>query len=324
MTFVNATGQGSSTLSARVYYPALVAGANAPMVAPPTSGYPVVVFLHGFTQLGTSYGRLGTYLSRRGYVVVLNNTGQFSPTVQANDAEAYFGALVAANAQAGGFFEGALDMSRAGLSGHSAGGSNTIQALADNPGYRCGCVFAPVDPGAAVTAQVDVPLSVIQGEGDLITPWLLSGLPVYNGATGILGLRTFYRLDLSGGHNNVSGLFLITVTDQAVWAASRRVLRGFFDYYLGVDQGGLDAVIGDRARAEPRLSELAVSLESPTLWTARRLRVGLRGFGARGRAASACPHPAGRAEVGRLVLDDQLDRAGRRGSLLFDGVGDPV
>ena len=267
VTWPNTTGQGSATLSARVYYPATAAGVNAPMIAPPAGGYPVVVFLHGFTQVGTSYNRLGSYLSRRGYVVVLNNTGQFSATVQADDAEAYYFALVAANAQVGGFFEASLDMTRAGLSGHSAGGSNTVQALADNPGYRCGCVFAPVDPGAAVTSQVDVPLSVIQAEGDLITPWQLSGLPVYLGATGARGLRTYYRLDASGGHNNVAGLFLITANDQAVWAASRRVMRGFFDRYLDVDRRGLDAVIGDRARAEPRLASLSLSIEAPALWT---------------------------------------------------------
>ncbi|MGC6488059.1 MAG: chlorophyllase/cutinase-like alpha/beta fold protein [Planctomycetota bacterium] len=274
VSFANTTGQGSATLSARAYYPATVAGANAPMVAPPAGGYPVIVFLHGFTQLGSSYSRLGSYLSRRGYVVVLNNTGQFSATLQASDGKAYYSALVAANAQAGGFFAGALDMSRAGLSGHSAGGSNTVQALADNPGYRCGCVFAPVNPGAAVTAQVDVPLSVIQGEGDLITPWGLSGLPVYSAATGVTGLRTFYRLDFSGGHNNVAGLFVLTATDQEVWAASRRVMRGFFDFYLDVDGAGLDAAIGDRARAEPRLSELSLSLEAPTLWTAGEPAIG--------------------------------------------------
>jgi len=274
VTFANTTGQGSATLSATAYYPAPTAGANVPMIAPPAGGYPVIVFLHGFTQLGSNYSRLGSYLARRGYLVVLNNTGQFSGTLQANDAKAYFGALVAANAQTGGFFEAALDMSRAGLAGHSAGGANTVQALADNPGYRCGCVFAPVDPGAAVTAQVDVPLSVIQAEGDLITPWQLSGLPVYNAATGVQGLRTYYRLDASGGHQNVAGLFVLSANDQAVWAATRRVMRGFFDHYLRVDQRGLGAVIGDRARSEPRLSQLSLSLESPALWTAGNAWIG--------------------------------------------------
>ena len=123
LSFANTTGQGTSTLSARVYYPATVAGANTPMVTPPPGGYPVVVFLHGWLQLGTSYPRIGSFLARKGYVVVLNNTGQFSPSVQRDDAKAYFSALTAANAQPGNALQGALDMSRAGLTGHSVGAS---------------------------------------------------------------------------------------------------------------------------------------------------------------------------------------------------------
>ena len=44
LSFPNTTGQGSTTLSARVYYPATSSGANTPMVTPPAGGYPVVVF----------------------------------------------------------------------------------------------------------------------------------------------------------------------------------------------------------------------------------------------------------------------------------------
>ena len=274
LTFPNTTGQGSSTLSARVYYPATAAGANTPMITPPVGGYPVVVYLHGWTQTGASYSKLGRYLSRKGYVAVLNNTAQFSFSTQAADGKAYFGALTAANAQAGNFLEGALDMSRVGLSGHSAGGGNTVTVLADNPGYRCGVVFAPIDPGANTTGQVDVPLAVIHGEGDLVLLWQLTGLNVYNEATNIRGLRTFYRMTFGCGHNNLVGLFHITSTDQEVWQGSKRVMRGFFDHYLGVDQRGLDAVIGASGRAEPRLSQLYLSVETPTLWTAGDAQLG--------------------------------------------------
>lgn len=266
-SFANATGQGALTLEARVYYPATAAALNAPMQPPPAAGYPVVVFLHGFTQLGDSYDVVGSDLARRGYVVVLNNSSQFSATAQADDAKAYFSVLAAANTQVGGFFEGALDMSRAALAGHSAGGSNTIQALADNPGYSCGFVLAPVYPGPLVTAAVDVPLCVIQGEADTVLPWSSSGLPVYQQATNARSLRTFYRMGPSAQHNNVAGLLLANAVDEDIWHASRSVMRGFLDCYLVGDSAGLEGVIGDDARAEPALSHLHLSIESPSLWT---------------------------------------------------------
>jgi dienelactone hydrolase len=267
VSLVNTTGQGSPTLDARVYYPATADGLSAPMAAPPAGGFPVVVFLHGFTQLGDSYEVIGADLARRGYVIVLNNSSQFSVLDQVAEAKAYFSALGAASAQAGGFFEGALDLTRAALSGHSIGASNTIQALTDNPGYRCGFVLAPVDPGQTVTAQVDVPMCVIQGEGDTILSWAHTGLAVYNDATNASSLRLFYRMGPAARHNNVAGLFLADAVDEDMWHVSRSIMRGFLDRYLLGEQAGLEGVIGDEARAEPALSHLHLSIESPQLWT---------------------------------------------------------
>lgn len=273
-TFANATGHGALTLDARIYYPATSEGPNAPMVTPPAGGYPVVVFLHGFTQIGDSYEVVGADLARRGYVIVLNNSSQFSATAQAGDAKAYFSVLAAASAQPGGFFEGALDMTRAALAGHSAGASNTVQVLADNPGYQCGFVLAPVDPGAATAAGVDVPLCVIQGEGDTVLPWVTAGLPVYQHATSAQPLRTFYRMGPTATHNNVAGLFIANALDEDVWHVSRSVMRGFLGRYLAGDPAGLEDVIGDEARAEPELSHLHLSMASPELWTAGDPQVG--------------------------------------------------
>ena len=138
LTLPNPTSQGSSSLPVRVYYPATASGQNAPIITPPAAGYPTVVFLHGLFQIGRAYSRLGEHLAKKGYVAVLNETGQFSSSLQADDGAALFHALVVANGQSGNVLEGALDMSRAGLCGHSVGGGNTATGRATNPGYQPG------------------------------------------------------------------------------------------------------------------------------------------------------------------------------------------
>jgi len=274
LAFTNPTGQGSSSLQARVYYPATTAGANTPMHAPPPGGYPVVVYLHGWSQFGRNYALLGRALAERGYVAVLNDNTPFNTAVQGLDGAAYFAALSAAATQPTGFLSGAIDMSRAGICGHSAGGGNSVEVLAQNPGYLAGFVFAPIYPGQATTAQVDVPLAVIHGEGDLVLLWQFTGLNVYNAATGVRGLRTLYLMDFGCGHNNLTGLVQWTATDQAVWQRAKRVVLGFFDRYLKRDVAGLDEVIGVAARSEPRLTNLYLSIESPDLFVAGEVALG--------------------------------------------------
>ena len=149
LSFQNPTAQGTATLTATVYYPAMAPGRDAPLL-PRAGGHPVVVFLHGLNVLGRGYGALGQRFAEQGYVVVLGNTALSSATTQINDGIAMFPALVQANGQAGHLLQGALDMGRAAVSGHSMGGSSTCGVLAANPGYRAGFCFSPgVAPAAA-------------------------------------------------------------------------------------------------------------------------------------------------------------------------------
>ena len=131
IALANTTGQGSSSLTARVHFPAATAGSNVP-VLPQQGGWPVVVFLHGFLALGNNYAPVGNALAAAGYIAVMSNTMQFDNQGQEYDGRALYSALVTANGTAGGAFTGALDMGRAALVGHSMGGGNIANVLANN------------------------------------------------------------------------------------------------------------------------------------------------------------------------------------------------
>ena len=103
VSWSNSTGQGSSTLAARVLYPAATATTNAPILPQP-GGWPTIVFLHGFAVLGNSYATLGANWAQQGFLVVLSNTMQFDNQGQEYDGRALFAALQAANTAPGGPF----------------------------------------------------------------------------------------------------------------------------------------------------------------------------------------------------------------------------
>ncbi len=261
--FANTTGSGSASIPCRVWYPASQAGMNTPRV-PLAGGRAAIVWLHGFSQIGSSYGPLGEHFAAAGYIVVGHETARFSRTTQEADGRALFTSIGQANATVGGLFEGAFAMNRIGVAGHSMGGGNTAEVLSQNPGYRAGVALAPV--AAAGAGTVDVPMLIIHGQGDLIVPWQTGGQPLYQ-ALQASNRRVLYLLNSDAGHNNVTGIFLFSAADREVWDRCSLVSLGFFDAELRRQTEGLEEVVGLAGRAEPRLVSIDSTVADPALWS---------------------------------------------------------
>ena len=270
IVLANPTGQGSANIPATVYYPAASAGTGVPLLQRP-GGHRVLVFLHGINVLGSGYGALGARFAQHGYVVVLGNTAMSSAVLQVQDGIATFAALAQANTQPG-LLQGALDLTRVGLAGHSMGGATTTGVLAANPGYRCGFCFAP---GIAPSApQVTVPMAVCHGAGDTFLDWQQFGLPLYQNLTAAQQLRSFHLMNADCTHGNVAGFVQTTQVDRDVFAATSEIALGFFDCFLDGNVAGLEHVIGSAARSEPRLQQLDCEVRAPQHWCAGRPGLG--------------------------------------------------
>ena len=261
LSFANTTGAGSATIPARVYYPASASGAGAPLIPTP-GGYPVVVFQHGQGRLGTEYTRAGDHLGSRGYVAVFPE----APQQQVADGIALFSLLQTAHGTPGHPLEGALDMGRAGIAGHSVGGGNTLRVLASNPGYLAGFCLAPFNPGAAIVGQVTVPLGVVHGRGDNVLAWAPHGRRIYNNAIAYTKLRCLYVMGDACDHDNVAGLSGNPV-GLAVWQRVASATAGYFDAYLKSDASGLGEFLGTSARSDPNYDHLYAEVKEPELWT---------------------------------------------------------
>lgn len=268
----NATGIGSPFLDATVCYPAVTAGVDTPLLHQST-GWPVVVFLHGYSLLGIDYVGLGRVWAGEGFVVVLSNTAQYNFILQGQDGRALYSAVLAENGRVGSFFEGELDVSRVALAGHSMGGGMTGAVLANNPGYRCGLALAPASPGWAVASQVTSPFGIVVGTGDWVTPWAWYSMPYYDAIASQNGLKFLYLLNQDCDHMNIAGLS--TYPSTSVFERVADVGVGFLKHFLDLGTGGLEKAVGPEAQAESRFVMLAQEIATPQIWAANPLQIGM-------------------------------------------------
>ena len=302
----NTTGLGSPTLDSTVYYPAVTEGVDSPLLRQST-GWPVVVFLHGYSFLGQDYTWLGETWAGQGFVAVLSNTAQYDYVCQGQDGRALYSAVLAENARPGSFFEGAFDVSRLALAGHSMGGGMTGAVLANNPGYRCGLALAPAFPGA-VAAQVTAPFGIVVGTGDWVTPWGWYSLPYYHAIASQDGLKFLYLLNQDCDHMNIAGLS--RYPSSSVFQRVADVGVGFLNHFLDLGTGGLERAVGPEAQAESRFLMLSQEIAKPQIWAAHPLQIG-RGTrlsvaaeqGPGGIIAASAVGPGCSTPLGTLMLD---------------------
>ncbi len=265
---VNPTKTGSRILTSTVFYPAKSLGPRAPLL-PRKGGYPIVVFLHGFTLSGWMYVELGYALASRGYIGVMADTAPKDLDLQIADGVAVLAALARENSRPGAFLAGALDTKHAAVMGHSTGGSNVVHVLANNPGYRAGIALAPFigydqKYVERVAPKVRVPLLILNGANDKITPYKKHAQVVFDQVTNSRDLIVFHLLNKDCNHMTVAAwLSGRPPIAREVFELSQRIVGGFLDTFLRDAPRGLDRVAGRTARAEPRMQAISLRAQRP-------------------------------------------------------------
>ncbi|MHC4078595.1 MAG: alpha/beta hydrolase family protein [Planctomycetota bacterium] len=267
--FPNPTKNGNKRLTAMVFYAAKKNGQETP-VLPQKDGYPVVVVLHGLGTRAWIMYAMASQMVQAGYIVVANDTGQFDPRTQANDAAALFAAMVAENKNKESEFKGQLDMSRAGICGHSMGGGNTVRVLANNPGYKAGFCFSPwsgkvLPNGKAVyvdryAPKVTTPLGIVHGTGDRILPWRDHAHRYIEAMKETPAPKFLYLLNRDCDHINVAVAGPLSgKRSKAVFYGCAELAVAFFDCHLRDQPAALDKLLGkDAKKHNPRLEKLIV------------------------------------------------------------------
>ncbi len=279
--FANPTSSGSRSLACTIYYPATAQGKGTPLL-PKAGGWPVVVFLHGWTKYGYHYVEIGYAYAAAGWIAVLSDTAPADLALQIKDGSALYPALVKANASATSWLKGALDTRRMVLAGHSTGATNLFFVLANNPGYAAGVSYGPylgtdLKYGASVMPKVKAPVLLLSGKGEKITPWRPHAKGAYDRLTGVQGLKALYLLDKDGDHYNIVAYVIRgRPADKAVFDTTHRAVLGFLRFVQLGREEGLDAVIGTSARKAAKFGGLFATAPEPLYFRTGPTAIGSR------------------------------------------------
>ena len=195
--------RGGRQIPCEVYYPAVTAGNNTAVAA---GSFPLLSFGHGFAMGVNAYYNLRDAFVPEGYILVLPTTeGGLLPAPSHGE----FGldlAFVIAEMQGEGadpaspFFGHVA--STAAVMGHSMGGGASFLAAAGSPLVTTVVNYAPAEtnPSAiAAAGNVQVPVLVLAGSQDCVTPPASNQVPMYNAVPS--GCKAYVELT-GGGHCN--------------------------------------------------------------------------------------------------------------------------
>lgn len=137
-----------------------------------TPPFAIVALSPGFTNAKENLEWWGPVMASHGFVlIVVSPTGTFDfPKERADDLEAAIALLKAEHARSGSPLFGKLDVSRAGLMGHSMGGGATLLVMTRSSAtrYQAAVAWEPfIDPGDLDTGRISVPTMILAAEFDV-------------------------------------------------------------------------------------------------------------------------------------------------------------
>jgi dienelactone hydrolase len=199
----------------------------------------------------TRYQSTLEHLATHGYFAIATESqGGLFPDHDAfaNDLRFSLDFLEAENVRSGSRFRGALAVGRYGASGHSMGGGASILATARDARIRAvaNLAAAETDPSAiAAMRQIQVPIRLVAGSADTITPPSRHQQPMYD-AGGPPRQIPILQGGWHCGFQDVSsfGCDSGPMSRPTQLAYTRRLLTGFFNLHLKGDQLAWSGVWG--------------------------------------------------------------------------------
>lgn len=235
---VTITRPNNTTFTARLYYPATVAGQNAAYNGT-GAPYPAITFGHGFFQTVASYQSTLEHLATHGYFVIASDSeGGLLPNHQnfADDLKRCLTYLEQENASTTSVLFAQVAITRFGASGHSMGGGASIIATAQDTRIKALANLAAAETNPSATAampQVTAPFSLISGSSDTIVPVTSNGQTMFNAGT-TPKLLPVIQGGWHCGFQDANGFGCDggTITREQQLSQTRRLLTSFFNLYL--------------------------------------------------------------------------------------------
>jgi dienelactone hydrolase len=244
-TFIDAS-RSNRSIGVDIFYPATSNGNNTPIV---NDVFPVIVIGHGFVMDVAAYENLSDYFVPKGYILILPKTEtSFSPN-HANfglDIRYLANQILSENNNNSSFFFNKIN-GKVALMGHSMGGGAALLASENNTSIAAyiGLASAETSTSAiAAAANVSVPMLMLAGSADAVTPPADHQIPMYNSYNGIC--KTYLEF-IGAGHCNFANANFncnfgestsggnVTLSRAQQHGLLNKYASLFLDYYLKDD-----------------------------------------------------------------------------------------
>ncbi len=298
VTFPSTAGMQSG----RAYYPATVAGQDAP--ADPAQGpFPLVGLVHGQTFKPKDYDALCLHLASWGFVIV--SVGPLGGALHSPPQSSKMIVQMLEWADAESLDPASFLFTMASADdwstlGHSLGGEAMAYVAGTEPRVRAVIGLEPYFPGSALPTShlngFDGAVLAIGGSEDVIVPPAMHAHVMFDAATS-LGRSAFIEIvggDHYGGTDDDIGSGSLSYAEQH--RLHRRVVTAFLAAQIKGDEDAWVDLLGEGVATEPVNRESGS--EEPPLWAlpsvpfAGSLAVGLGGRSLDGAFLAMSPTPA--------------------------------
>jgi dienelactone hydrolase len=274
---VTVTRPDSTQFTAVLYYPASARGQGAAF--DPSGGpYPGVTFGHGYLQAVSRYASTLEHLATWGYFAIASESqsGLFpSHSAFADDMRHCLTWLEQEGASAASPYFQAVRTDAFGASGHSMGGGCSLLAASRDGRIRAVANLAPAETNpsaAAAMPQVQVPVRLLAGSSDTVTPLAQHAQPIYNGGGAAKQLPVLQGGWHCGFEDTSSfGCDSGPMPRAEQLTLARRYLTGFFELHLRRAQAAWRQAWGPVAEASVSLQSVpgVTVMPSATVLTVR-------------------------------------------------------
>jgi len=244
---------GGAALNADIYYPAKDGG-----VDPAAGRLPVVIFGHGFSRNKDRYD-VGDHLATRGYLTIQANypCGFFGcdHSKNADDMSAQIDWIFAQDANPASLFFGRIDTTRAGTSGHSAGGLWALTAAGRDARVIASAPLDPVDSNGLGVGALPFARAAIGITYSEPSSCNADGSSEVLYAAAVPQKRGVKLVSANHCDPEKNSDFLGCGLTCGAWNATRhqrylRYVTGWFEYFLRCDEGYEEWVLGARVEQD--------------------------------------------------------------------------
>ncbi|HSW55224.1 MAG TPA: T9SS type A sorting domain-containing protein [Ignavibacteriaceae bacterium] len=249
---LNREGRALNTIT---YYPAFVEGSEA-QIDTLHGPYQVIAFGHGFFMQNSYYISHFKHLASYGYVVIAPQFPDNNHLQLAYDLIFCVDYIKTQNSVSTSRFYNLIDLTKAGLSGHSMGGGASLLAAANDSTITVAAPLAAAEtnPSAInVMNQIKGVVYLISAQSDGITPPPQHQIPMYNNANPVKALplikganHTKFMDTRIWDWTDPNGY--LTATQQL--ASTRKYMASIFNLFLKEDTSYFKYAFGDLAQSD--------------------------------------------------------------------------